>query len=83
MDFFMAVWFLIMGILCIHRTRQLQDWFGRFYETVPAAQAWKFFFDWTQTRNFIFITRFFGVLAFINFIMLFYVAFSGQQPGLN
>lgn len=79
MDFFMALWFLFMGVICIHRTYQLQAWFKRFYESVPAAAAWKFFFDWTQSNNFIFVTRFFGVLSFINFIMLFYVAFSGVQ----
>ena len=81
MDFFMALWFLFMGVICVHRTKQLQAWFGRFYNTVPAAAAWKFFFDWTQSRNFLFVTRFFGVLSFINFIMLFYVAFSDQQIG--
>lgn len=78
MDVFMALWFLFMGVICLHRTRQLQQWFARFSQSVPAAAAWQFFFDWTQTNNFIMVTRFFGVLSMINFVMLFYVIFYGQ-----
>ena len=79
MDVLMGIWFLIMGVICLHRTRQLQAWFGRFYESVPAAAAWKFFFDWTQSDSFVLVTRLLGILSIINFLMLFYVAFSGQS----
>ncbi|MDH5544100.1 MAG: hypothetical protein OEZ43_00820 [Gammaproteobacteria bacterium] len=74
----MGVWFLFMGVVCLHRTHQIQQWFGNFYEKVPAAAAWKFFFDWTQSKNFVFVTRILGVLSMINFLMLFYVAFNSQ-----
>lgn len=78
----MAIWFLIMGVICLHRTRQLQQWFNNVHQSVPAAQAWTFFFDWTQTNSFLLVTRILGALSLVNFIMLFYVSLSGHSEQL-
>lgn len=75
----MAAWFLLMGLMCINKTHKIQKWLKLFHESVPAAQAWSFIFDWTQKPGFITMTRIIGVLSMLNFFMLVYVIMYGDN----
>ncbi len=73
LDLLMALWFLVMGIVFLQKTKLLQKWLANFYERTPAAKSWAGFFHWTQSHGFTLVARFFGILCFLNFFLFVFI----------
>lgn len=77
----MAVWFLMMALLCMNKTLQIRAWLLRLYDNVPAAKPWGPFFDWVKKPSFILTVRILGALSMLNFFMLVYAVMYGDSAG--
>jgi len=80
LDLFMALWFLVMGIVFLQKTKSLQKWLADFYERTPAAKSWEGFFHWAQSHGFTLVARFFGILCFLNFFLFVYILIQTDAP---
>ncbi|NOY62577.1 MAG: hypothetical protein GXP10_05365 [Gammaproteobacteria bacterium] len=69
----MAILFLLAGISCLNRTKEIQRWLIQFFETSPVIARDHPLARWTQQTSFIMLVKLIGVLSIINFIMLAYV----------
>jgi hypothetical protein len=66
----MALFFLWVGVYCLHRPQQVQQWLVAFYrQNRPDGRVP----SWLSSRGVVVFTRFMGLLCMINFIMLLYL----------
>jgi len=66
----MALFFLWVGVVCLHRPQQVQQWLVAFYrQNKPDGHAPA----WLSGRGVVLFTRIMGLLCMVNFIMLLYL----------
>jgi hypothetical protein len=65
-----GVIFLIIGILCLLRARQIQKWALRYYEHNPNEGKWNPFLGYMKSDAYVLVTRVVGIMALTLVIFL-------------
>lgn len=79
----MAVFFLWLGVTCLHRPQRVQQWLISFYKQNKPDGAVP---GWLQGNGIILFTRLFGVLCMVNFFLQVYLLLQPApvtSPGLE
>jgi len=74
----MAIFFLVAGVLCINRPKQIINWSIAFFSQVSTDMP--DMSRWTQSSGVIFFIRLLGFLALINASMQIYLLSYSPPP---